>query len=191
MISEIGYVSRPEEARQAGIAILLLNLIMVLPALFYITTILHGQDLLSTIALLAFIILLADLLAYLEIRGFLKDMFDSLLFTVRLDKRDFRANDDLYRSIVRIAEDNLVRNRITFDARSEGHRFGGHLIPYSKAFILGAHGLTLKVRRGKTVAHVILGPVSGPDEPVPRKLLEGLRQELLRSEKETSSGKKG
>ncbi len=191
MIPEIEYCSKPAEMRQAGLLLLALNLFFVLLAIFYLMTLLRDQDMLSMIALLAFIFLLLDILVYMEIRDFLKDISDTLHFTVRLDKGDFRGNTDLYNSIVKLAEDHLVRNRITFEPRLEGHKFGGHLVPYSKAFHLGAYGLTLKVRRGKGVAHVLFGPVSGPGDPVARRLLEGLRQELLRSETSAPPEKKG
>ena len=147
------------------------------------------------IAMLAFIFLVVNLVGYLGFRGSEKDLLDTLSVDIILDKGDSDERTHQYETIVKLVEGNLVRNRITFDARFEGHRFGGPIVPYSRAFFLRTYGLTLKVKRDKIgrfagVASVIIGPVSGPEDTVARKLLSGLRDELLRSETKDRPEKK-
>ncbi|MBM4249385.1 MAG: hypothetical protein FJ149_08135 [Euryarchaeota archaeon] len=147
-----------------------------------------GPGLLSVAAFIGFLFLLVNVVFFLVYRETQRDLLDTLSLDIIIDKGDSDQRTERYLSIVKIVEDHLVRNRLNFETRLEGRRFGGPFRPYGKVFLIRAYGLTLGVKRDKIgrftgVASIFVGPASGPSDPVPRRLLEGLRQEFLRCEK--------
>jgi hypothetical protein len=195
MISEIEYSSRRAEMGFLALAAIATDVILGGMVVLFFEKTFSKLDLLSTVAMIGFIFLVANLVVFLFYRESQKEILDTISFDIVLDRGDFDYWTETYKSIVKQVEGHLVRNRITFDTRLEGHRFGGLLVPYGKVFHLGADGLTLKVKRDKVgrgtdVARLMIGPVSGPKDPVARKLLNGLREELLLSEEKDRPDKK-
>jgi hypothetical protein len=192
MVSDIEHIPPDRGMREVWRAAIASNVLMacIIIALMW----LKGMPPVIIGGALAGSLVVLNPVLYLSYRYHERDLLDTLSFRVELDKRDFGADTDLYKSIIRQVEAYLNNNRIGCSHSFDGFRFGGMTLPYSKVLSLESIGAKLKVRRDKggrtkAMALVIIGPVSGGNEAVLRKLMGELRSELERFMKEERSTK--
>jgi len=183
MFTEIEWVQRKKAVRRELLIALAVNIMTV--GLFVLLSKVRfpDMDMLIVGAQLVFVLIVINPVLFLVYRDMEKDLGDALNFCTVLEGDN---KLDLYKSIVKQVEDYLVKNRLTFKTRLEGYKYEGSFLPYSKVFDIGTYGLALKVKheklgRSTNLARIILGPVSDPDDPVPRKLMNELRSELQRT----------
>jgi len=121
-------------------------------------------------------------------------LFDTLNFSIGLPRKLFRKKQDIEPLIAR-SQQYLARNRISFKLKPEKRPIIRRIGAPRASFELENAGLRLSIfyqsRSALDLRAIIaLGPVAGEQDHVARKLLEGLRQELLRNEKQTTPEKK-
>lgn len=122
--------------------------------------------------------------------------FDALWFSVPLPACPVEQRERL-RAVVSGTERYLAANRISYTSGKAGGPYAGRIGAPEKSFRLEGAGLRFEIFRnarggpGRTEAELFLGPVADKTDPVARKLLEGLRQELLRPGEGPPPGKSG
>lgn len=183
MISEINHLSRTAGFRRIAAQLLAFNAILgaVIALSLYQKRSPSDPICLVMVLLMAFFNFLV-FVQYRYVQGFL----DTLNFTIVPDRDIEKQNGSLEPLIARCGQ-YLANNRISFKrAPDRGLPTIGMGAPLA-AFDLGNLGLRLAIHGGPKGAFgknaiIALGPVSDGRDPVARKLLNGLREELLRFE---------
>jgi len=180
MISEITHTTARGEIGSAARILLVLNVIVVIAGMVL------GYIAGTTTSFSCFSVLILVVILDLAIAAaFTRDRkaFDSLNFQLQQDEANPSVDAARYREVVAVAEQYLASNRLSARARDTSSRWPGRLKSRSTAFVLGGTGLTLhvlyRIRATRAIVFA-LGPVADEHDAVARKLLEGLRQELLR-----------
>lgn len=125
-----------------------------------------------------------------------RKVLDTLNFKVALAGEAFEQRKARYLELLDAVEMHLGNNRVSVRKTGRTGRWWGPASPDGTAFELPGLGLTLRTvsvyedKGGITSVAFILGPVTTSNDTVARKLLEGLRQELLRSGKEAMPDRK-
>ena len=184
MISEIAYTTARGKIGSAARILLVQNVIVVIAGMVL------GYIAGTTTSFSCFSVLILVVILDLAIAAaFTRDRkaFDSLNFQLQQDEANPSVDAARYREVVAVAEQYLASNRLSARARDTSSRWPGALKARSTEIVLGGTGLTLhvllRIRATRTIVFA-LGPVESEGDPVARKLLEGLRQELLRSSEE-------
>jgi lysylphosphatidylglycerol synthetase-like protein (DUF2156 family) len=180
MISEITHTTARGKIGSAARILLVLNVIVVVAGM--VAGYFAGMATsLSCFAVIFIIVILDIALAAAFTRD--RKAFDSLNFQLAADEGDAPVDLARYRELVAATEQYLAQNRLSARSRDTSSRWPGRLESRSTAFVLGATGLTLhvllRIRATQTIVFA-LSPVADEHDAVARKLLEGLRQELLR-----------
>jgi len=184
MISEIAYTTARGKIGSAARILLVLNVIVVVVGMV------AGYFAKMTTAFSCFSVLMLIVILDLAIAAaFTRDRktYDSLNFQLKQDEGNPSVDLARYREVVAAAEQYLANNRLSARAQDTSSRWPGPLKARSTELVLGGTGLTLHILLRTGAARCIvfaLGPLENEADPVARKLLEGLRQELLRSKED-------
>ena len=130
------------------------------------------------------IIVLVDVGAY---SAFLRGnvLSDTLSFRFNLPVAGHAEGVAAYKRLVAETERHLSRNRLTVAARNTSSRLPGRPGSLSNEFQLSGTDMTLRLYcrgRGPRCIVFSIGPVPDERSPVARRLLSGLREELLRND---------
>ena len=139
------------------------------------------------------IIVLVDVGAY---SAFLRGnvLSDTLSFRFSLPVAGHAEGVAAYKRLVAETERHLSRNRLTVAARNTSSRLPGRLRSLSTAFSIGGTDLSLRLHyRERGLRHILfaIGPVADEKSPVARRIVEGLRWELLCDRQDGPPGKDG
>jgi hypothetical protein len=163
----------------SGALILLVNVLVVAAAL--VAGYFGGVPAYYSWTVMIIAVVLADT-AFLAYSSKKDGMRDTLNFRFTVLDGGRAAGAAAYKDLVRRTERYLAQNRLTAVAREAGPRWPGALRARSTAFALGGTDLTLKImyrQRGARSIVLAIGPVADGADPVARKVIEGLRRELI------------
>lgn len=179
MISEPEHTGRSEPGWASVALVLLVNVLVVAAAL--VAGYFGGVPAYYSWTVIIIAVILADtaFLAYSSNRNVLRDTLN-FRFTVLDGGRT--AGAAAYKDLVGRTARYLAQNRLTAVARDTSSRWPGALKARSTAFALGGTDLTLNVmyrESGPRSIVLAIGPVADGADPVARKVIEGLRRELI------------
>jgi len=182
MISEIAYTTARAEIGSAARILLVLNVIVVVVGM--VAAYFSGMTTsFGCFSVLMLVVMLDVAIAAAFTRD--RKTFDSLNFQLTHNEGYPSVDAARYWEAVASAEHYLASNRLSARGQDTSSRWPGPLKSRSTEFVLGGTGLSLhillRIRATRTIVFA-LGPVESERDPVARKLLEGLWQELLRSE---------